>query len=231
MTWLIIIMLFIVMLAVILVLARIKIHLDYYHGQGNDRLKIVFKAMFGLITYKIDVPKSEKADGSLSLHDNGSAHAGSSRDTTQTVSIEQMEEDLLNIFHDIKDFLACVGGMYKIVRHFLKKVEVRNLEWHTGVGAGNAAHTAILCGSFWAVKGGIMGLISNYMRLKDMPVLNVCPNFHQALSQTRLTCIFHLRLGHAIFAGIKLVKYWKGAGMHFKSKPLSHLSGDKIKSV
>ncbi|HAQ08870.1 MAG TPA: hypothetical protein DCR24_15690, partial [Bacillus bacterium] len=83
----------------------------------------------------------------------------------------------------------------------------------------------------WSVKGGLIGVLSHYMKLKDMPVISITPNFQYAITQTSFKCIFQVRVGHAILAGIKLVKYWKGGWPEFKTKPLSVLSGDKTNTV
>ncbi len=48
-----------------------------------------------------------------------------------------------------------------------------------------------------------------------MPNLSVTPHFQFAILQTQLTCIFQFRIGHAILAGLKLIKFWKGGRPQF----------------
>nr|WP_239094156.1 DUF2953 domain-containing protein [Bacillus sp. B15-48] len=141
------------------------------------------------------------------------------------------KQDLLNSLDDTKALLEHVVGLHTHIRKLFNKVSVKKLEWHTAVGIGEAASTAVLCGAIWSVKGSIIGLISNYMRMKEMPVVTVTPIFQQTLSQIQLKCIFQIRIGHAILAGLKLVRYWKGGMPNFKTRPLSALSGDKTNSV
>ena len=57
-----------------------------------------------------------------------------------------------------------------------------------------------------------------------MPNISVQPQFQMAISQTSFKCMLQFRIGHAIIAGIKLLKFWKGGRPHFKSKSLSGLS-------
>ena len=120
--------------------------------------------------------------------------------------------------HDFKELLQHVISFHRIVRYFLRKVSVRKLEWHSVIGVGNAALTGTLTGALWSVKGGVLGVISNYMRLKDMPNLSITPSFQKAYSQTQLSCMIQFRIGYAMVAGLKLVKFWKGGKPKFKTK-------------
>ncbi len=99
------------------------------------------------------------------------------------------------------------------------------------IGIGDAAHTATITGVLWSVKGGLIALLSHYFRLKEMPALFITPNFQRPDIQTHLKCMIQFRIGNAMLAGIKLVKYWKGGRPKFHSKQLSFLSKDKSKSV
>jgi hypothetical protein len=105
------------------------------------------------------------------------------------------------------------------------------MEWNSMIGIGDAARTGTLVGALWIVKGSIIGVISNYIRLKEMPKLSITPNFQQAISQTRFSCMIQFRIGNAMLAGIKLVKYWKGGKPKFRTKPLSKFSEEKTKTV
>ena len=105
------------------------------------------------------------------------------------------------------------------------------MEWHSVIGVGNAALTGTLTGALWSVKGGVLGVISNYMRLKDMPNLSITPSFQKAYSQTQLSCMIQFRIGYAMVAGLKLVKFWKGGKPKFKTKPLSFISKDKSNTL
>ncbi|MEW8972181.1 MAG: DUF2953 domain-containing protein, partial [Mesobacillus sp.] len=89
----------------------------------------------------------------------------------------------------------------------------------------------LLTGAFRPDKGGVIGVLSNYMKMKEMPVMTITPSFQQTVSITSFKCMIQVRVGHAILAGIKLVKYWRGGWPEFKSKPLSALSGENTNSV
>jgi hypothetical protein len=220
-------------LVVIIILTKVRVHIDYYHGKDDDQFSIVLRAWGGLIKYKKEIPviKVETESNHPSIVVKEKTKTGPDETTKMQQENEFDKKDLLNSLNDTKALIEHVVGLHTLIRKLLKKVSIKKFEWHTNVGIGDAAATAILCGAIWSVKGSIVGLISNYMRLIKRPTLTVTPNFQQTVSRIQLKCILQIRIGHAIWAGIKLVRYWKGGMPKFKTKPLSALSGDKTNSV
>ena len=94
-------------------------------------------------------------------------------------------------------------------------------------GAGDAAVTGSFTGILWALKGNVIGLVSNYFKLKQQPQIIVEPKFDQLMLNTSFSCIFSFRIGHAILAGIRFVRHFK-KGRQFFSKNLEQRSGRKI---
>ena len=214
-------------------ITKVKIHVDYYHGNDNDQFNIVLKAWGGLITYKKEYPiiKVDKESPAIVVKEKTKTGEGENETTKQQQERKIDKEEILKSIDDMKVFIEHVVGLHKLVRSFLGKITIKKFEWHTLIGIGEAMSTAVLCGAVWSAKGGIIGIISNYFRLAVMPVVSVTPNFNQFTSQIQLKCIFQFRIGNAILAGMKLVKYWKGGRPNFKTKPLAVLSSDKTKTV
>ncbi|UII57977.1 DUF2953 domain-containing protein [Cytobacillus spongiae] len=233
MKWLLVVGIVLLVLLFILVLSKLKISVDYFHGQDNDHLHIVFKIWFGLIRYKIDVPviKVDEDSPSIVVKEETETEAGTEGTTKKKDTKKFTPEELLKSFSDMNQLLKHVIGLHRIIRSFLGKVQITELEWHSVIGIGDAAYTGMLTGAFWAVKGSIIGALSHYMKLKKSPKLSITPHFQLPISQTRLTCMIQFRIGHAMLAGIKLVKFWKGGRPKFKSQPLSQLSNSKTKSL
>lgn len=225
------IVIIIILLLVLISFTKVNVYIDFYHGQDNDHLIIQFKAWAGLIKYKINVPMIKVDDDSPSVVVKEKVEQGPKEIDKKKETKKFTAEELFKTLKDTKELLEHVVGLHRIIRGFLRKTYIKQLEWHTIVGIGDAAHTGMIGGAVWTVKGSIVGLLSNYMRLKTMPTITVTPHFQMAISQISFKCMFHFRIGHAIFAGIKLVKFWKGGLPHFRTKPLSVLSEDKTKSV
>lgn len=229
--WFLLAFICLLLLLIAVLLTKLKVHVYFFHGGDDDHFKIEFKAWLGLIKYKIDVPLIKVDTESPSIVIKEKVETGPNENTTQKGTKRLTPEKLFKSINDVKEVLNHVVNMHTIVRIFLKKVKVKNFEWHSQAGIGDAAHTGVLCGAIWTVKGSLIGLLSNYMKFEVSPTINVIPNFQQMTSKTSLKCMFQFRIGHAMLAGIKLIKYWKGGRPNFKSKPLAAIPGNKTKSV
>jgi hypothetical protein len=231
MKWVLLAILLLIVLIGIIFITKVKIFLDFYHGNDNDHLKITVKAWGGLIKYKVDIPVIKIDDNSPTIVAEEKIETGPNGGSQKEKTAQVDKTDFINSVNDFKQLVVHVSGLHKIIRNFIRKITIRQLEWHTMIGIGDAAATGVIAGATWAVKGSLIGVLSHYMKLRDMPVMSITPNFQHAITITSFKCIFQVRVGHAILAGIKLVKYWKGGWPEFKTKPLSVLSGDKTNTV
>lgn len=50
---------------------------------------------------------------------------------------------------------------------------VSDIRWYSCFGLGDVVLIGVFIGVVWFVKGGIVGIISCYMKLKDMFVMSV----------------------------------------------------------
>jgi hypothetical protein len=214
-----------------IIITKVKVYITYTHVRDDDSLKIQFRAWLGLIKYTVDIPLIKIDDDSPSLVVEEEVKAGSKGEVKNEKRSKITPEDLVDIFSDMKTLLEHVVSLHRMIRHFLKKVTVKNIEWRTVVGTGDAALTGMLTGAVWTVKGSIVGIMSHYFRFQAPPNISVHPHFQMAVSQTLFTCMLHFRIGHAMIAGIKLVKFWKGGRPQFKSRLLSTISPEKTNSV
>jgi hypothetical protein len=222
---------FLLLLVFAIILTKLKVSIHYSHYQDNDSLKIEFKAWFGLIKYKLNIPLIKVDDNSPTIVIKEEVQSGRTEEPKKKDTKQFSVEDILNSIRDMKAILEHVVSLHRIIRHFFKKVSVTKLEWHTAMGVGDAALTGMLTGALWTIKGSVIGMVSHYFRLLENPSMTVQPLFQMAISQTSFKCMLHFRIGYAMVAGIKLLKFWKGGRPHFKSKMLSGLSQDKTKPV
>lgn len=96
---------------------------------------------------------------------------------------------------DLKE--RALAGMNK-ARLLLKMLVIQRLEWKSVVGMGDAMSTALLNGTLWAFKGWMVSWLSREARLKQLD-LNVKPDFSGKSFESRIYCIFKIRLVHIIF--------------------------------
>jgi len=208
------------LLFIIIWFTTITIVLDYSHQQDDDHFKVKLKA-WKFIHYTVEVPvvKIDKDEPDL-IYKTKNKHG---EHETNKVTPHEVSERI----SDYKELLEHVFGLSMVFRKFFKSIKIKQFEWHSVIGVKDAALTGILTGTAWAFKGGIVGLFSKYMKLMVYPEISIYPSFQIPLSQTKIKCMFKFRIGNAILAGIKILKYWRGGKGSFKTKPLSMVSEDE----
>ncbi|MCL6580193.1 MAG: DUF2953 domain-containing protein [Firmicutes bacterium] len=83
----------------------------------------------------------------------------------------------------------------------VRRVSWHRLAWTTKVGSGDAARTAILAGSLWALKGGVVAVARRYLRLAPgQPEVRVVADFDRAGLVSSVEGIGVVRVGHIMLA-------------------------------
>jgi hypothetical protein len=207
----------ILLFIIVLIFSKLHVKLFFSHTQDNDVLSIRLRLWFFRYTIKVPLIRIDKESNSIVVaHEE---QAGKKEKEKEASSKQFTPDDILNGFKDSKEILEHIVSFHKIVKRFLKKVSIHKLEWDTTFGIGDAAMTGILVGSGWAIKGGILGIVSQYMILKATPRITITPLFLQTLSHTKFTCMISFRIGNAILAGLRIVKFWKGGRPSIKNGP------------
>lgn len=229
--WIVIFSGILFILLVMILFSSVNIIIDYNHKQGKDNLHVIIKGLFGLFRYKLSVPMIKVSRETPGIKVKKKAEKGPAETDASGGKDIVTPEDMLKSIKDFKTLVEHISGFYKVVRSFLRKVFVEYLEWHSKIGTGDAAITGMAAGALWAAKGNVLGLVARLMKLKKLPKITITPYFQSTIAETSIKCMFRFRLGNAIFAGLKLVKLWKGDEARFRTRPLSVLSKGKTKSV
>jgi hypothetical protein len=205
---------------------KITVIFDLKHVGDDDEIKIKLKAIFGLLKYTIKIPlvKVDPDGPNIIIKEEKSLS-----ETSEPKEIDEKisPNDMLESIKDLKELTEHVVHLNTIIRKFLSHVHITRFEWHSQLGTGDAATTGMIIGPGWTIKGSAVGIISSYMKLKSRPSLSIEPNFNQMSSKTMLSCMLHFRTGHAIVAGLRLLKYWRGGRPTLINQQFSILSKDK----
>jgi len=199
-----------IVLLLLLSILKITILVRYYHKKDNDDLTIEIRLLFGLIKIKKKIPLIKIDDNSPSIVIKEETKMGDSSEPVSEETKQIGAHDIMTMLSNAQKILQHIVNLHRIVKYFCSKLKIKNMEWSTIIGLGDAAHTGMISGAVWAGKGAIIGIISRYMKLMDMPKINIYPHFQGVASETLFTCMIQFRLGHAMMAGIKLVRFWKG---------------------
>lgn len=226
------IFLVIVFLLIFLVLcilfSKIKIRIHYYHGNDNDQLKIIIKALFGIVSKKIDVPviKVKKDYSSVVIKERTESNTNTEKEKKR-ITIK----DILNSIDNTREIIAHIKDAYPIVKKFLKKVGVHQFQWQSAIGTKDAALTGKITGVIWGLKGIAQMFVYKYLSVQCQPSYQVTPHFNRSLSITEFHCILSVRVGHAILTAFKLIRHWRGGKLHLKSSTFQKHNNQTNKTV
>lgn len=173
----------VIVIVLLLLFVKVRIKIEYNYVGKNDALNITFFVAFiKVFSYNSPIIHADKKETM----------------TNETV-----------VKKGKKLFVREVRSFYSIVKRFLANVSIHDFTWKTAIGVGDAAHTAILSGGLWSLKGSVLGLLSRLVKLKQRPYLEVIPRFHDTYFKTFFSCMITFRIGHAIIAGLLLAKHQK----------------------
>jgi hypothetical protein len=191
---------------------KLSVHIDLLHAQDNEHFKVTLKTFFGLFRYTIDIPlvKIDKESPGIVITRQDEIGNGQSNVKVQKKTNKYTPSEIVHSLKQMKQFINHVVHLNSIVKKFMSHISVTKFEWHTKFGIGDAAYTGMAVGIGWSFKYGVIALLSKYMKLKVSPILTITPSFQQPTSQTKLVCMIHFRIGHAMLAGMRIVKYWRG---------------------
>ncbi|MGG3736034.1 DUF2953 domain-containing protein [Heyndrickxia coagulans] len=193
--------------------SSLSVLIEYGHRLDDDKIFIQIR-VWGIICYTVKIPavKVDRKKPGV-VYEKETKHAEQERNITPDVLEQRIE--------DVKKIAERVIGLKEIAGKFIRNVQLRKFEWHTAIGLHDAAWTGIVAGSIWAVKGGILSLITTHLRVKTDPVLSVTPFFQYPISETQLKCMVKVQIGKAIIAAFKMLKYWRGGKAEIALTPVS----------
>lgn len=98
------------------------------------------------------------------------------------------------------------GRFRRSLRYAAARTRVKKLEWCSEFGLADAACTGVAAGLAWSLKSAVLTAVSAYTHLETVPRIRVRPNFQKAFLHTLFDCIFEIRIGHIMIAGLKAIR-------------------------
>lgn len=120
--------------------------------------------------------------------------------------------DLIDSFFRIPE--DSMDGKINWYKHFLNKFSytisrttkfhpyldysiIDKLTWMSTIGLEEADKTGFYTGSFWAVKGILLSLLTNKFKIKDLQ-FNINPDFSHQVFSSQFSCILRIKIVHII---------------------------------
>ena len=168
---------------------------------SDDNAEFDVTALFGLLRYHVNVPVLLFENRELKLKAKAEGPVIGVNETEAEIDKNAIER-FFDKFMDILRFTRDLSGLTK---HLLSRVKLTNWRWLTAVGTGDAVSTAMATGLAWSVKTTVTGVLSQLVRLRATPHMEVSPQFNRSVFETTLTCTAKIRTIHVMLAGVRLL--------------------------
>lgn len=192
----------------VVMLIKAKLDFSYRRFDEHDHLEITLHAFHGLWKFKSVIPTLQlewEKGPELEVGHQAQSAAGNVRKGQRHIRFRFWRS---GFFYRLWPRLP---GLLSRLQHmktkFYRSIHCTELDWRFEIGSSDAAQTALAAGALWAFTGFSLARLYRQVTMDvSRPVLKVTPQFQKQGFSCDIHCIFHLRIGHIIIAGLNLVR-------------------------
>lgn len=200
----IIILILIVFLAIMFYVMPIKIKLKTIRVKDDDTILIRIKTLYGIVNIKFEVPFLDIVfvDNKLSLKYKAKVVSNKTNKLWKKLSKVFTVDDFKNMkrfFHHDPVFFR------KLRNYWSNRLIINDFSFILKYGTSDAAFTALLYGTFWAILGSILAIVNNNLRFSTKDIV-ITPYFDRETINIEFSCIIKFKFGDIINTGIMLFR-------------------------
>lgn len=194
-----------------LMFLRVRFDVAYYRKGKDDHLKVEMAALGGLVRYKTEVPIIDLDQyflkPFLKFETDIAGVVSHPVDESGMIVKVPVLQILRRLPIYLKNGIKYFNHYQTALRRFCKSIRCHRLSWTTIVGLGDPAYTGIVTGTVWGIKGYVYRVFrSNIGSMLRPPEFSVVPCFDDTCFKLDFNCIFDMRIGHIIIAGLQIIK-------------------------
>jgi len=200
-------MLYLVIILIIIVTLiytmPVTVSLDIERAGEDDKITIGVRTIYGLLKFKSEIPFLElifKNGRPAVKYKVELANKKRNKLIAKFTKLFTLDENSRLLEVIMKERHRLVSAL----KYIAGKTTISKFRLRLALGTGDAAQTGILYGAAWIAIGSIMALTGNYTTIRR-PIIMVVPIFDQVLLSVDLSCIIHIRIGHIINTGIRVI--------------------------
>lgn len=212
----------------LLLFSNIKIYVHYSFDGTENFLQIKGKIFFGMLSFKKKI-LPQQSENEMSTQ----KPFFQEQETTGDREKKMLQKDKIITTDDqtsplgqIDHFFEILGSSYQLLKSFCQQIKILQFIWVTEIGTGDAASTGIATGCGWALKGNVLAIMRQLFNLRTKPRIQVYANFQNPVIRTNFHCMFQVKVGQTILAGIKAFLVFRKLkkGQNLKNKMVKNES-------
>lgn len=182
----------VVILLLLVLVSSLRIHFFYEHRGGADRLSVGI-TWLRYLTFTLSEPRADLCKRPP-------------QGTCLRLKAGGLKERAIPLGGMLRLGMANLARLKRSFKYAAAHTRIKRLEWSSEFSLGDAACTGVTAGLVWSLKSTLLTVVSSHTRLETVPRIRVRPNFQEPLFHTLINCIFEIRIGHIMIAGIKAVR-------------------------
>ena len=192
----------------------IKAEVDFRYRRFNeeDTITMQLKALHGLWHFTLQVPTVKLAweEKGPQVEIAQESHSALSEPRQQKAKVHVRFWKWSFFYYLWPKVFQILQKLNQVKKHFYQGIHLTSLEFKAEVGFENPAYTALAAGAFWSVIGNSIAKLYKQVQVEvTEPQIMVVPMFQKTGFSCDFHCIFKLRIGHIIFAGLNLLRVFK----------------------
>ncbi|TSB48059.1 DUF2953 domain-containing protein [Alkalicoccobacillus porphyridii] len=180
---------------------KVSVYVAYIHKKQTAKISI---HILSFTVYTLNIPVIKTGEKGVVVEEKEKTMNNTNQKKKRLGLV-----DLLYSYQTVQEWLTFLQRLHKQVKPIFKHIHVHTLEWKTEFGIGDAPLTAQITGYIWTGKSLVIGIISHYAKVLQLPFIQVAPLYQQNLVHTEFSCMFSFRVGQAIHAGITVLRHWR----------------------
>lgn len=175
---------------IVILFLKIQIEIKIIVKNSKNHSFMIIRMLKGLLRLRLNLSLAPGEKGFLTIRktDSNIEHKPSSDNTIKA----------------IKRVLAFDKQYYSELNYLKSKIDMCNFSVINKVGTENAALTALITGSLYAIFSTMVFFLKQKFDLKNQKIV-VLPFFQGLVFDLDLDCIFTFKMGHIIITGIKII--------------------------
>lgn len=188
-------------------LIRAEVDFRYRRQEEKDHLEIRLRALSGLWRFEFQIPTVQlewEKGPALDLEQVARSGTGQTHGKTEMRLRYVHMEFFWRLWPHLRNIFLRLN---RIKARLYRRIHCTALESEFAIGFKDPAQTALATGAIWAALGMSVARLYRQITMEvPKPLINVVPRFQTPGFSCHVHCIFRLRIGHIILAGIDLLR-------------------------
>lgn len=197
------------LLVVVAFMLALSVQVELFLETEGKKLKgfIRVSYLFGLVSFRrsLHEVKPRMTDEGPAIDASMNAATSEKKTNRRIFTTEEAWKFLKEWRMWVRQFRRAIP----LLRWTLRRTIITSFRSAVKLGTGEAPATGMAVGATYSVLNILVGRLSSYCVFRAYPSLVVTPDFDAAVFDLEQQCIFKIRLGYAIWAGIRSLGIWK----------------------